>query len=87
MGALKKAGGLELNHQKWEPWEFLGNFGMFWELTWDFYKIQVGNAVTCKLLTAAECRTVEVDSEIGTGNFKGKVGSKVAINSHDNLLE
>ena len=24
--------------------EFLGNLGIFWELTWDFYKIIVGNA-------------------------------------------
>ena len=34
----------------WEPGNesgnfgiFLGNLGIFWELTWDFYKITVGN--------------------------------------------
>ena len=30
--------------KNWEYREFLGNFGIFWELTWDFYKIIVGNA-------------------------------------------
>jgi hypothetical protein len=30
--------------KKWEYRDFLGNLGIFWELTWDFYKITVGNA-------------------------------------------
>jgi hypothetical protein len=28
---------------KWEYRDFLGNLGIFWELTWDFYKITVGH--------------------------------------------
>jgi hypothetical protein len=28
---------------KWEYREFLGNLGIFWGLTWDFYKITVGH--------------------------------------------
>jgi hypothetical protein len=28
---------------------FLGNLGIFWELTWDFYKITVGNAENISL--------------------------------------
>jgi hypothetical protein len=30
--------------KKWEYRDFLGNIGIFWELTWDFYKSTVGNA-------------------------------------------
>ena len=30
--------------KKWEYRDFLGNLRIFWELTWDFYKITVGNA-------------------------------------------
>jgi hypothetical protein len=32
------------DEKKWEYREFLGNIGIFWEPTWDFYKITVGNA-------------------------------------------
>ncbi len=38
----------------WEPGNesgnfgiFLGNLGIFWKLTWDFYKITVGNTGYC----------------------------------------
>jgi TPP-dependent 2-oxoacid decarboxylase len=41
--------------KKWEYRDFLGNLGIFWELTWDFYKITVGNAVeemnSCNILS------------------------------------
>jgi hypothetical protein len=44
--------------KKWEYRDFLGNLGIFWELTWDFYKITVGNAVSklCSILAGAKQR-------------------------------
>jgi hypothetical protein len=54
----------------WEYRDLLGNLGIFWELTWDFYKITVGNA-DCIILTIL-CFRLAMSHERFDINFTAK---------------
>jgi hypothetical protein len=54
----------------WEYRDLLGNLGIFWVLTWDFYKITVGNA-DCIILTIL-CFRLAMSHERFDINFTAK---------------
>jgi hypothetical protein len=69
--ALRKAGCLKSIHQKLEPCKFLGNFGIpvFWELTWDFYKIQADSADNIHVQTKHPPADVLINWLLSETNF------------------